>query len=69
MNKPAMTKFSSVMDILNGYMLDGIIESKNIGELPLMLEKYQKHKQNDELKKNPFSFLTEDTMPQNYTAN
>ena len=45
MNKPAMAKFSSVMDILNGYILDGIIESKNIGELPLMLEKYQKHKQ------------------------
>ena len=44
MNKPAMAKFSSVMNILNGHILEIIIiiKSKNIGKLPLMLEKYQK---------------------------
>ena len=34
--KPAMGKFSSIMDLLNGYILDGIIGNYKEGELPLM---------------------------------
>ena len=56
MNKPAMAKFSSVMDILNGYILDGIIESKNIGELPLMLENIKNINKMMNLKKSIFIF-------------
>ena len=56
MNKPVMAKFSSVMDILNGYILDGIIESKNIGELPLMLENIKNISKMMNLKKSIFIF-------------
>lgn len=34
--KPAITKFSSIMDLLNGFILDGIIENYKQAELPLM---------------------------------
>ena len=56
MNKPAMAKFSSVMDILNGYIIDGIIESKNIGELPLMLENIKNISKMMNLEKSIFIF-------------
>ena len=36
--KPAMAKFSSIMDVLNGFILDGIIGDYHNGELPLMQE-------------------------------
>ena len=34
--KPAMAKFSSIMDLLNGFILDGIIGNYKQAELPLM---------------------------------
>ena len=34
--KPAQAKFSSIMDLLNGFILDGIIGSYKQAELPLM---------------------------------
>ena len=34
--KPAQTKFSSIMDLLNGFILDGIIMNYKEAELPLM---------------------------------
>ncbi len=34
--KPAITKFSSIMDLLNGFVLDGIIGNYKQAELPLM---------------------------------
>ena len=43
-NKPAMCKFSSVQDVLNGFILDGIVGDYKAGELPLM----HKHLQNVE---------------------
>ena len=33
--KPAMAKFSSIMDLLNGFILDGIIGNYKQAELPL----------------------------------
>lgn len=36
--KPAMAKFSSIMDLLNGFILDGIIGNYKQAELPLMHE-------------------------------
>lgn len=34
--KPEMAKFSSIMDLLNGFILDGIIGDYKQAELPLM---------------------------------
>ena len=34
--KPCMGKFSSIQDVLNGFMLDGILGNYKEGELPLM---------------------------------
>ena len=34
--KPAQAKFSSIMDLLNGFILDGIIGNYKQAELPLM---------------------------------
>ena len=34
--KPANAKFSSIMDLLNGFILDGILGNYKQGELPLM---------------------------------
>ena len=34
--KPAIAKFSSIMDLLNGFILDGIIGNYKQAELPLM---------------------------------
>ena len=34
--KPANAKFSSIMDLLNGFLLDGILGNYKNGELPLM---------------------------------
>ena len=34
--KPAMAKFSSIMDLLNGFILDGIIGNYKRAELPLI---------------------------------
>ena len=36
--KPCMGKFSSLQDVLNGFMLDGILGNYKEGELPLMQE-------------------------------
>lgn len=42
--KPAMCKFSSVQDVLNGFILDGIVDNYKAAELPLM----HQHLQNTE---------------------
>ena len=34
--KPAMCKFSSIQDVLNGFILDGTVADYKAGELPLM---------------------------------
>ena len=34
--KPAMCKFSSIQDVLNGFILDGTVGDYKAGELPLM---------------------------------
>ena len=34
--KPAMCKFSSLQDVLNGFILDGIVSDYKVAELPLM---------------------------------
>ena len=34
--KPAQAKFSSIMDLLNGFILDGIIGNYKHAKLPLM---------------------------------
>ena len=47
--KPAMCKFSSVQDIFNGFILDGIVADYKAGELPLM----HQHLQNVENMINP----------------
>ena len=40
--KPAMCKFSSIQDVLNGFILDGIVSDYKAAELPLI----HKHLQN-----------------------
>lgn len=39
--KPAMCKFSSIQDILNGFILDGTVSDYKAGELPLMHQHLQ----------------------------
>ena len=39
--KPAMCKFSSVQDVLNGFILDGIVDDYKAAELPLMHQHLQ----------------------------
>ena len=39
--KPAMCKFSSIQDILNGFILDGIVDDYKAAELPLMHQHLQ----------------------------
>lgn len=39
--KPAMCKFSSVQDVLNGFILDGIVDDYKSAELPLMHQHLQ----------------------------
>lgn len=39
--KPAMCKFSSVQDVLNGFILDGIVDNYKAAELPLMHQHLQ----------------------------
>ena len=38
--KPSMAKFSSIMDLLNGFILDGIIGDYKQAELPLMHQNF-----------------------------
>ena len=39
--KPAMCKFSSIQDVLNGFILDGIVDDYKAAELPLMHQHLQ----------------------------
>ncbi len=39
--KPAMCKFSSVQDVLNGFIIDGIVNDYKAAELPLMHQHLQ----------------------------
>lgn len=47
--KPAMCKFSSIQDVLNGFILDGIVDNYKAAELPLI----HQHLQNVENMINP----------------
>ena len=47
--KPAMCKFSSMQDVLNGFILDGIVDNYKAAELPLI----HQHLQNIENMVNP----------------
>lgn len=39
--KPAMCKFSSIQDVLNGFILDGLVDDYKAAELPLMHQHLQ----------------------------
>ena len=51
--KPAMCKFSSIQDVLNGFILDGIVSDYKAAELPLI----HKHLQNVENMINPMGTI------------
>ena len=45
--KPAMCKFSSIQDVLNGFILDGIVANYKAAELPLIHQHLQNAKKYD----------------------
>ena len=51
--KPAMCKFSSIQDVLNGFILDGIVDNYKAAELPLI----HQHIQNVENMVNPLKTI------------
>lgn len=54
--KPAMAKFSSIMDLLNGFILDGIIGNYKQAELPLMHQNLENIQELIKPKKSIFIF-------------
>ena len=54
--KPCMGKFSSLQDVLNGFMLDGILGNYKEGELPLMQRNLSNVENMVPLEKSIFTF-------------
>ena len=54
--KPAQAKFSSIMDLLNGFILDGIMGNYKQAELPLMHQNLEKYPRINHTRKINFHF-------------
>ena len=51
-----MCKFSSIQDILNGFILDGTVADYKVGELPLIHQHLQNVKKHDYSYENNLDF-------------